>query len=421
MRHHLNAVLLLAAAGCRGGGSGGEADSTEGSSEGSDGSSTDESGEGDESDTDDEGCDPVFCGDLAIPPECGNAKVEPGEDCDGAVAHAVCENCSVVCDDGYWDCNADPEDGCEIDLQADALNCGDCDRDCLGTPCADGRCQPVVIAQDEPAPTNVAVRAGFVYWTNFTGAGSVVRATVDGADRSELCTAPDPFDLAVDDDRVWFTAADQVSSVPVEGGMPAAFASQTGDPRGLALDADAVHFVDTGMSGADLVRRDKMGGSPTVLVPAAVGPRFLAIVGTDLYWSDDQALEVTRVATDGMGAPEPLAGAEQAPWDIAGTADILVWTNLADVGEVRWLALENLEDVRTLALAVRPWGITADDEFVYWTSEGDGTVQRSAVDGEQELAETVAFDQQTPRGIAHDDEFLYWADTAAGTIVKLRK
>lgn len=74
---------------------------------------------------------------------CGNA-------CDLPHATAECSagECRIVtdgCEAGYQDCNGLPEDGCEVDLKTNKLNCGACNKICTdinGDPsCDDGVCK----------------------------------------------------------------------------------------------------------------------------------------------------------------------------------------------------------------------------------------------------------------------------------------
>jgi hypothetical protein len=53
--------------------------------------------------------------------------------------------CTYTCDDGFGDCDGDPSNGCEVDLNADADNCGTCANTCDATLnqlpiCDDGAC-----------------------------------------------------------------------------------------------------------------------------------------------------------------------------------------------------------------------------------------------------------------------------------------
>lgn len=56
----------------------------------------------------------------------------------------VCSNSACVitsCAPGFDDCNGDPQDGCEIDLNLSPANCGQCGRVCMGqSMCLGGGC-----------------------------------------------------------------------------------------------------------------------------------------------------------------------------------------------------------------------------------------------------------------------------------------
>ncbi len=64
----------------------------------------------------------------------------------GPHSTAVCNNggCGIVCDPGYFDCNNNPSDGCEVNGNTDTNNCGGCGDACTtpnATPaCMGGKC-----------------------------------------------------------------------------------------------------------------------------------------------------------------------------------------------------------------------------------------------------------------------------------------
>ena len=66
--------------------------------------------------------------------------------------------------------------GCRGDLTTDRLNCGSCGHSCLGGECVKSRCQPVIIAEDQPGPLGIGVSSHYVFWVNQAPAG-LVRAT----------------------------------------------------------------------------------------------------------------------------------------------------------------------------------------------------------------------------------------------------
>jgi hypothetical protein len=72
---------------------------------------------------------------------CGNA-------CNlaNATASCVAGACAVArCNEGFADCDGNAANGCEVDLQSDALSCGACGRACVvpnaGAVCRAGRCE----------------------------------------------------------------------------------------------------------------------------------------------------------------------------------------------------------------------------------------------------------------------------------------
>jgi hypothetical protein len=95
----------------------------------------DDSGESEACNAD---CTAAACGD-------GQINKAAGEVCDGmAPANASCDACAVACNPTHDDCNADLADGCEIDLQTDAKNCGMCAKACPNNaPCKAGKCVDV--------------------------------------------------------------------------------------------------------------------------------------------------------------------------------------------------------------------------------------------------------------------------------------
>ncbi len=84
----------------------------------------------------DTGSDPLNCG------ACGN-------DCtltnalQNGIGYCAYGSCRYGCSQGWGDCNGNPQDGCEINLDSDPRNCGVCGNTCDiagGQPCIAGRC-----------------------------------------------------------------------------------------------------------------------------------------------------------------------------------------------------------------------------------------------------------------------------------------
>ncbi|HMJ12010.1 MAG TPA: hypothetical protein VK524_11385 [Polyangiaceae bacterium] len=94
-----------------------------------------------------DGCEAKLTSDINNCGTCGNA-------CSYANAAAGCNSgvCQMnACEAGYENCNGNPSDGCEADLETDRANCGACGRacsyanaghDCLAGTCTLGECLP---------------------------------------------------------------------------------------------------------------------------------------------------------------------------------------------------------------------------------------------------------------------------------------
>jgi hypothetical protein len=76
--------------------------------------------------------DPLHCGDCKANP-CQTANGTPG---------CTAGHCSTgACKTGFDDCNGNPLDGCEADLNNDAMNCGMCKIACTAPQtCQKGHC-----------------------------------------------------------------------------------------------------------------------------------------------------------------------------------------------------------------------------------------------------------------------------------------
>lgn len=88
-------------------------------------------------------CETRTSNDVANCGACGNACPTRAN----ATSTCVTGSCGFMCAVGFADCNGDPSDGCEANLQTDAAHCGICTNSCTpsgavtGVACVSGMCE----------------------------------------------------------------------------------------------------------------------------------------------------------------------------------------------------------------------------------------------------------------------------------------
>ena len=134
------------------------------------------------------------CADLmSNPAHCGMC----GDACTaGPNATAICVMgaCRLVCSDGFADCDARADDGCEVDTRASDLHCGGCGRACApGTRCEMGTCRVVC-----DAPRTLCTGACVDTQSDAAHCGMCGRACATGERCvGGVCVAPLPTSCAV--------------------------------------------------------------------------------------------------------------------------------------------------------------------------------------------------------------------------------
>ncbi|MBK8261956.1 MAG: DUF4215 domain-containing protein [Nannocystis sp.] len=78
------------------------------------------------------------------PAKCGDGFIHQGvELCDSnPTPNATCNQCSLVCNQGYADCDKAAGNGCEVAIAGDKNNCGACGKKCQNpyNTCQQGQC-----------------------------------------------------------------------------------------------------------------------------------------------------------------------------------------------------------------------------------------------------------------------------------------
>jgi len=355
--------------------------------------------------------DPLNCG------ACGN-------DCLGGTCAASV--CHPICSAGTADCDGIFANGCELNVAADPANCGACGRSCLGAACTASLCEPVVIATGQGTPTGIATDGVNVYFTNATNSGAVMRMPVDGSSAPvQLAPASNPFWVATDGVEVFWTAgkgSGGVYKANVDGTGLMTLASGQSSPKGLVIDSTHVFWVNQ-WGSLGKVRRD----GTELMEPYWSGlpnPMFIA-ADVNVFVSDQGTNDTNGKITSGAKITtepwEPLTNLSN-PMGIAADSVAMYYVTRG-TGNA-YLNGEVVIYVYPTAHAIAGpiadgWGIAVDPDWVYWTSVGDGRLERVRRDatGRQVLISGLV----EPRAIAVDSAAVYVASSGDGRILRIAR
>lgn len=223
-------------------------------------------------------------------PFCGDGSVDPDEACDGSdPANAACnDSCNLVCEAGFFDCNAVGDDGCEAEIASDGANCGGCGNVCLSESCADSSCEPAVIATDQLGGPGEILRSGdFIIWSEASF----------GAIRS------------------WNLRTKATEDLVTESDIPGTHSFALVEDELYALDRDLGTIYRTSVDGSSALQ----------FVLEADGAQVLAADASNLYFAVDQ--EVYVFPLDGGAGDEVLlfTDPEETICQLAATSNSLLW------------------------------------------------------------------------------------------------
>ncbi|APR82696.1 Putative serine/threonine-protein kinase pknH [Minicystis rosea] len=247
---------------------------------------------------------------------------------------------------------------------------------------------------------------------------------------------------------------------------PIVFATGESVPHEIAVDANAVYWVDIGtaVGQGQVVRVDKAPPhTRTILEGSLVQALGMAVDAAHVYttYAAGNGYTVVHQLPKGGGPPNvvynysggngafaafalqgatfaiataaPFEGGTVCLGDTASKSCTQLASNLGpvravalDAGTIYWSTNQTGEVFRrqgsTSEAFVAAGGeaglssLTIDADNVYWTNDGDGTVKMLAKSSPGGEPTVLATNEGSPRGIAVDDECVYWADYTSGLV-----
>jgi hypothetical protein len=332
------------------------------------------------------------------------------------------------CRPGFEDCDWRADNGCEVNLDVDAENCGYCTSPCAGA-CRGGACvRATTHAGGLGGVSAIAVAGGNIFWADESLGGAVMQQDAASGAVVTLATDQGFFvnSIAADETFVFWVrpgtdgpSDGTLMKVPVGGG--AAIEIAAAQPNAVAIDHTHVYWTSRdGGGGVMRASKDTDGMGPFTALAVGLGlPYSIAVDDTAVYWTVRDLGTVMSAPKDstGTGPFTTLATGQINPRGIALDATRVHWAVSDSImsvpksgGAVTQLAAEHVRD------------IVADASGVYWTEAiYYGSVMKAWPDGT--LSAAAAW-QEHPFAIAVDATRVYWTmflPYASGAVLSTSK
>lgn len=311
----------------------------------------------------------------------------------------------LICELPREDCDGDPANGCEADLDDDWTNCGSCGHDCLGGACVDGVCDAHLLGSMEGA-LPIAVDEHHVYTCSSLGGPPqqafptyITRIDKNGndpevvLDMGALGAAVFCVDLELDDTHAYALDNNgQVFAAPkIMPSQAAGIAFPTlGAVVAFTLDDTYLYFVEEDGTAPDgLQRIDKSGsGTPDALATTTgCTTSDIAVHDGFVYWLCNGDAGRLERAPIGGGDVEELATDMNGPLALTFGDGHVFFTTFGEQqdpvtpGAVYRMSLTTFDPPEALAVdLLHPTGITVLDGLLYWV-ENRGTLWRATLSG----------------------------------------
>ncbi len=307
------------------------------------------------------------------------------------------------------------------DLPTDGKNCGACGHSCFGGACANGACQPAIVAKaDHPHGCCLAVDGASVYWAEWdfqAKNGRLMRAPLGGMPTPIVPLTEEPWHIATDGKTLFLGSMAGMQSVPATGGSLTVIAPMAGGGN-FIVDHGYLYW-----SGPMGFQRRSLSDNTDAVLLGGVYVNSVAVTAdqkTAFYvgaFPNRMTPAVVKVPLDGS-APTALA---DEPGFGAGAA--------LDAASFYWISADNtgpgpLKSIPlgggtsdVVANGKQIYGLAGDGKSVYWNNAG--VVYALPSGGGMPVALTGS--AHNAANLVDGGDSLYFLDWNGQNIVRLAK
>lgn len=360
----------------------------------------------------DNGCEE----DLDDPKNCGACGV--------VCENGTCENFVCACGSGFGECDGDPATICETDLNVEADHCGSCERSCAGQPCEKGLCKPLGVTGMGPIYSFTMVD-GVLTFAPYSAEG-MLRMDPDGGVPAPLGDATKfVFLMHEHDGTMFWTSETEVFATAIATNESVLVAKDVVPRRRLSAGGGKAYWGEVDMTtGILAVKRAPVVGGGVVEEVVKLGDdKYVfdfAVTDEHVYWND--IADITRTTHDAL-MPAFFVQAPTPPTFFEAAGDHLLFAG--SPGSTYRVPLAG-GTVATLADEPGFGVLVGDDIAVYFVKYDFGDESPSlwgvsTSDGTPpvKLAEDAFMDPSVPIGL--DDKWVYWIGGVQGDVQRVAR